>query len=186
MQKLPVPLRVAIVGAESTGKSTLAIALADAIAARSGLRCVAVPEVLREWCDREGRTPRIDEQFGIAREQQARIDAAAATHDLVVCDTTPMMIAVYSVMLFNDESLLPFAIEQQRRCAITLLTAIDLPWVADGLRDGPQVREPVDARLRALLDGHGIAWTRIAGQGAQRVDAALAAVTPLLTLLDRR
>jgi nicotinamide riboside kinase len=172
---------IAIVGAESTGKSTLALALADRIAAETGLRTAAVPEVLREWCDAAGRTPRQHEQLGIATEQQRRIDAARAAHDVVVADTTPLMIAVYSLMVFNDASLLSMAIDAQRRAGLTLLTALDLPWVADGhQRDGPQVREPVDGHLRRLMAQHGIAHATIAGEGPARVGQALAAATPLL------
>lgn len=174
-------LRIAIVGAESTGKSTLATALAQRLAELTGLRCTAVPEWLRQWCDEAGRTPRPDEQPGIAEHQQALIDAAASTHDLVVCDTTALMTAVYSQMLFDDASLVPYAIAQQRRSDITLLTALDIDWVPDGLqRDGPQVRGPVDSRVRALLIGHRLPWALVAGQGNARLEAAVDAVAPLL------
>ena len=175
---------IAIVGAESTGKSTLAVALAARIADSTGVTCTAVSEVLREWCDREGRTPRADEQLGIATAQQQRIDDAAATHDVVVADTTPLMIALYSLHLFCDASLLPMAIAAQRRAALTLLTALDLPWIADGLqRDGEHVREPIDRALRGLLAEHGIAWSVVGGQGAARLDQAFDAATPLLARL---
>ena len=138
-------LRIAIVGAESTGKTALARDLAAHVAAQRNWRTTWVGEVLREWCDAHGRTPMPHEQAAIAAEQARRIDAAAATHDLVACDTTPLMTAVYSAMLFDDASLVADAIAFQRRCDLTLLTALDLPWVADGLqRDGPHVRAPVD------------------------------------------
>jgi len=97
--------RIAIVGAESTGKTQLAHALAQHIAEASGLRARAVGETLREWCDRAGRTPRADEQRAIAEEQARRIDAAAAEVEVVVADTTPLMTAVYSELLFADRSL---------------------------------------------------------------------------------
>jgi nicotinamide riboside kinase len=174
-------LRVAIVGAESTGKTALAQALARRLGELSGRRCTWVGEWLRSWCEREGRTPRPDEQAAIAEHQHALIDAAAASHELVVCDTTALMTAVYSDMLFDDRSLLPYAVAQQRRCDITLLTALDIAWVADGLqRDGPQVREPVDDRVRRLLIGHRLPWALVAGQGAARLEAAVDAVAPLL------
>ena len=89
-------LRIAIVGAESTGKTALARALAGRLAELTGRRCTWVGEWLRHWCEREGRTPRPDEQAAIAEHQHRLIDAAAAAHDLVVCDTTALMTAVYS------------------------------------------------------------------------------------------
>jgi len=175
---------IAVVGAESTGKSTLAAALAGRIAEQTGLRCTVVDEFLREWCDRERRTPRADEQLAIADEQQRRIAEAAACHELVVADTVPLMIAVYSRLLFEDASLIPMAIAAQRGVAHTLLTALDLPWVADGhQRDGEHVRVPVDSAVRALLAAHGLGWSVIGGQGAERLEQAFDAVTPLLMSL---
>jgi nicotinamide riboside kinase len=172
---------IAIVGAESTGKTALALALAEQLREASGLRCAAVPELLRDWCEREGRTPRFDEQAAIAAAQTQAIEAAALAHELVLCDTTALMTAVYSDYLFADRSLLPAALAFHRRCDLTLLTAVDLPWQADGLqRDGPQVRAPVDALIRAALLGAGLSWSIVSGRGQERVDAALNAITPLL------
>ena len=174
-------LRIAIVGAESTGKTALAQALTDRIAALSGLRCTWVGEHLRAWCDTHGRTPRLDEQPAIAAQQQALIDAAAQAHEVVVCDTTPLMTAVYSDWLFNDQRLHADAVAWQRQCQITLLTALDIDWQPDGLqRDGPQVRVPVDTRVRSLLIQHGLPWALVAGQGDARLESAIDAVAPLL------
>jgi nicotinamide riboside kinase len=174
-------LLIAIGGAESTGKTELARALAWRIEKHTGLVCTAVPEHLRAWCDREGRTPRRDEQAAIAAAQSAAIDTAAAEHEVVVCDTTALMTAIYSRMVFDDDSLVSAAAAWQGRCAMTLLTALDLPWAADGLqRDGPHVREPVDRLLRDVLIGHKLPWALVSGAGAARVDSALDAVAPLL------
>jgi nicotinamide riboside kinase len=161
---------IALVGAESTGKTTLAAALAGRIAQDTGLSCTSVAEVLREWCDREGRTPRADEQQGIAQAQQARIAQAASAHDVVVADTTALMIAVYSRLVFGDRSLDDWAAQQHRQSVhLTLLTALDLPWVADGLqRDGPHVRGPVDAALREPADrAHALPWSLVAGHAGE-------------------
>jgi nicotinamide riboside kinase len=175
-------LLIAIVGAESTGKTTLADALAQRLASQPGLRVTWVPEALREWCARAGRTPRADEQGAILRQQHERIDAAAAVHDVVVCDTTALMTAVYSRLVFGDRSLDALAVGlHRRRIAATLLTALDLPWVPDGhQRDGPQVRVPVDALLRELLEAHRLPYAVVAGHGAERLDQAWAALAPLL------
>jgi len=94
------------------------------------------------------------------------------------------MTAVYSRLLFADRSIDAFAIAAQRSMALTLLTTLDLPWIADGVqRDGPQVREPVDRLVRALLAEHGLAWSVVGGQGQERVDNAFDAATPLLATL---
>jgi nicotinamide riboside kinase len=169
---------VALVGAESTGKTTLAQALATRLRAERAGLVAWVPERLREWCTAEGRTPRADEQRGILQEQHARIARAAATHDWVIADTTALMTAVYSRFVFGDGSLDDEAVALHRRDVdLTLLTAIDLPWTPDGLqRDGPQVREPVDQALRLLMQQHGIGFAVVGGQGERRLRQALAAL----------
>ena len=177
---------IAIVGAESTGKTNLAQSLSLQLAAATGLRCKVVPEFLRDWCNAAGRTPQAHEQPAIARTQTEQIDAAALCNDLVLCDTTALMTAVYSQMLFQDDSLLAPGLAFHRRCAVTLLTAIDLPWIPDGLqRDGPHVRGPVDASIRAALSSADLNWHLIAGQGQSRVMAALQILQPAIELHRR-
>jgi nicotinamide riboside kinase len=167
---------IALLGAESTGKTTLAQALGAALSL-DGSDVAVVPEYLREFCDTQRRTPRRDEQQGIADEQSRRIDAAARDHAIVIADTTALMIAVYSEQVFGDRSLYAQALAAHARCDLTLLTALDLPWQADGLqRDGPQVREPVDAKVRAALDRARLAYAVVFGSGDERTRAALATV----------
>jgi nicotinamide riboside kinase len=176
------PLVIVILGAESTGKSTLASALATRITRDAGLACTHVGEYLRTWCEREGRTPRVEEQRAIAQAQQDHIIATAATHEVVVADTSALMVAVYSRLVFGDRSLDAWAAAEHAALAShTLVTALDVPWVDDGLqREGPHVRGPVDATLRELLAAHGIDWSLVSGSGQARVDSAFDAVAPLL------
>ena len=181
---MPSPTLIAIVGAESTGKTTLARMLARSLAERlpapAGAlapRIAWVPEWLREWCDAQGRVPRADEQAAIAQMQHERIRNAARTHDIVICDTTSLMTAVYSRLLFNDRSLEGMAAQLHREMSLTLLTALGLPWVSDGhQRDGPHVREPVDDLLRELLHAHKLPYAVVAGREGQRLAQAEAAV----------
>ncbi|MEP6739463.1 MAG: ATP-binding protein [Caldimonas sp.] len=167
---------VALLGAESTGKTTLARDLGAALAAR-GDEVIVAGEVLREFSDKHGRTPRRDEQRGIAAAQTRRIETAAGQASVVIADTTALMIAVYSELVFGDPGLYDDALAAQRHCDLTLVTALDLPWQADGLqRDGEHVRGPVDTLIRAALDRAGIAFTTIVGTGPDRLDAALRAI----------
>lgn len=175
---------IAVLGAESTGKTVLVQAIAKRLE-DDGQAVTRVGEYLREWCDREGRTPRPDEQAAIAREQTRRIDAAAA-RGCVVADTTALMTAVYSDLLFDDQTLYEPALDVQRRYAVTLLTALDIPWVADGLqRDGPHVREPVDAKVRAALMGDGLPYAVVHGSGEDRLANALNAINSIAECADR-
>ena len=166
--------RIAILGAESTGKSWLTKALAGVMQERGHSVCT-VDEVLRSWCEREGRTPLAHEQLDIAQTQAQAV--MRITQGVVIADTTPLMTAVYSHLLFADESLYPMALAHQALFDQTLVTGLDLPWVADGMqRDGPHVRGPVDTLVRQALDRAGIAYRVVYGQGHQRLNNALLAL----------
>ena len=171
-------LKIAILGAECTGKTTLLADMAAHLRAR-GARVGVVDEVLRQWCAAQGRTPRADEQAAIMQSQIAAVDATEAC-DYLLCDTTPLMTAVYSDLLFGDHSLYPVAVAQQRRYPITFLTGTDLPWHADGIqRDGPAAREQVDRRLREVLQNHALPVYPVCGLGAARLASATAVLAQL-------
>ncbi len=173
------PLRISLIGAESSGKTTLARALADRL---PGLW---VPELLREFCDLHGRPPRGDEQAGLMRAQiarEAQVSALALRQgfEFVVCDSSPLATALYSAELFDDTTLLEEASAYQRGYALTLVTAIDIPWQADGVqRDGPQARARFDARLAVELAARDIAFNRVSGGPHDRLADALAALDAL-------
>jgi nicotinamide riboside kinase len=177
-------LTVALLGAESTGKSTLAQSLADTLRGE-GHRVALVSEYLREFCDAQGRTPQQHEQQAIAAEQTRRIRHASATHDIVIADTTALMIAIYSEHVFGDTSLYAPALAALSDCGVVLLTALDLPWQADGLqRDGPHVRAPVQALLRSALARSGMPYAVVSGLGEDRLHSALQAVRHALGAAD--
>ena len=168
-------LKIAILGAECTGKTTLLADMAAHLRAR-GARVSVVDEVLRQWCAAQGRTPRADEQAAIMQTQIAAVDAAAGC-DYLLCDTTPLVTAVYSDLLFGDQSLYPAAVAQQRRYPVTFLTGTDLPWHADGIqRDGLAARDQVDRRLRQVLQNHDLPVHPVCGLGAARLASAMAAL----------
>ncbi|RSZ33738.1 MULTISPECIES: ATP-binding protein [unclassified Variovorax] len=174
---LPTGCVIALVGAESTGKTELARAIAQRLRDRD-VPVTLVSEYLREWCEREGRTPRPDEQQAIADEQTRRIEVAAVS-GVVVADTTALMTAVYSEQLFADTSLYDSALAAQRRYAITLLTALDLPWVADDMRDGPHARQPTDTLVRAALTSAKLSYAVVHGTGGERLANAWNAIVSI-------
>jgi NadR type nicotinamide-nucleotide adenylyltransferase len=166
--------RVAIVGAESSGKSTLA----EALAGHYGT--VWVPEYLREFVETAGRVPYEQDQAGIARTQLEREDAAAARASrFLFCDTAPVMTAVYSRMYWNrvDEELA--ALAQAHDYTFTLVAAPDGPWVPDGLqRDSDEVRQQVHRLVIATLDALRIPFVQVTGGLPQRLRQAEALLGP--------
>lgn len=162
--------RIALLGAESTGKSTLAAALA----ARYGT--VWVPEYLREFVDTEGRVPYEHDQLGIAQTQLAREHAAAAqAREFLFCDTTPLLTAVYSSVYWGRVDAQLDALALRHDYALTLVAAPDGPWVPDGLqRESAEVRLTVHQALVDRLERQGIAYTLLTGSLEQRVARASA------------
>lgn len=160
------PLRVAIVGAASSGKSTLA----EALALR--YRTLWVPEYLREFVDTEGRVPVAGDQFHIASTQRDREDAAAPrASQYLFCDTTPLMTAIYSRRYFGgiDVQLAPLADAHPRDYAFTLVTAPDIPWVDDVQRESEEVCAIIHGMLLDELTTRGIPYLLVSGDPAQRL-----------------
>ena len=169
-------LTIALLGGESSGKTTLAQALHRHLQEVLNIPTLLVSEQLRHWCAAMGRAPHAEEQAARAEEQTRQIEAACQQPGvrIVIADTTALVIAAYSELYFNDRSLHPAALAQQRRCDLTLLMGLDLPWVADGLfRDSAAVREATDAVLRRELQGAGIPFQTVYGQGEARLQQAL-------------
>jgi NadR type nicotinamide-nucleotide adenylyltransferase len=157
--------RVAILGAESSGKSTLAAALA------AHFQTAWVPEYLREFVDTRGRVPFEHDQAGIARIQRERENAAAANaNGFLFCDTAPLMTAVYSQVYWGrvDEELQ--ALARRHDYALTLVAAPDCPWEPDGLqRDSDEVRQRVHRVLVETLDERGIPFVVVEGSLERRL-----------------
>lgn len=169
-------LTVTLLGGESTGKSTLAQSLHQHLANVAGLRSHLVPEHLRQWCETRGRAPLAHEQAALATEQNRLILAAAQLPgvDVVLADTTALVVAAYSAHYFNDRSLFPGALAEQRRFGLTLLMGLDLPWQPDGLfRESVAVRDAIDNRLRDELQAARIPFQTIYGTGPARLHQAL-------------
>lgn len=172
-------ITVALLGGESSGKSTLALGLQHYLSSAHGLHAICVTEHLREWSDAAGRAPHAHEQAALAEEQTRRIAAVRRTPgvDVVLADTTALMVAAYSALYFDDRSLFASALAAQRACDLTLLMGLDLPWVPDGLfRDSPAVREAIDTLLRRELQNAGIAFQTVYGQAQARQQQALRAI----------
>jgi HTH-type transcriptional repressor of NAD biosynthesis genes len=174
-----VTLTVALLGGESSGKTALATALHQTLHDAHGIHSAVVPEHLRAWCEAWGRAPEVHEQAAIAAEQTRLIEAARQLPGVavVIADTTALMVAAYSALVFNDTALLPPALEQQRRYDLSLLMGLDIPWQADGLfRDSAEMREATDALLRRELQAAGIGFQTVYGQGGARLQQALRAI----------
>jgi nicotinamide riboside kinase len=172
------PRLICLIGAECTGKTSLAQTLAGQTGG------VWVPEYLRDYCDAHG-TPEQSAQHLILEAQVERESvalAAARQQSLpwVLCDTAPLLTAIYSEYYFHDASLYPQARILHRRYALSLHLAPDLPWAPDSRqRDGPHTSQPIDQLIYRELTGLGYLHVRIGGTGQARQCSAIQALQSL-------
>lgn len=88
--------RIALLGAESTGKTTLAQALAET------LDTAWVPEYGRELWERRGGVLQFDDMLHIAQAQLAREQHwAHRAQRYLLCDTTPLTTLFYAQAMFG-------------------------------------------------------------------------------------
>lgn len=166
-------LTVAVVGAECSGKTTLASGLAQ----RFGVPWV--PEYAREYL---AQRPDYDaaDVLAIARGQQRAEDAATSRNDLVFADTDLVVIKVWwNVRYGGGEEWIDATLDALiagDRARGYLLPTPDIPWTPDPLREHPNERPALHARYRKLLDDLGVPYLEVSGSEEQRLDAASAAV----------
>jgi NadR type nicotinamide-nucleotide adenylyltransferase len=168
--------RIAIVGGESTGKTTLAHALAEQFSS------VCVPEYAREFLAANGNRCTPADMPAIAAEQARREDLAAARADrFLFCDTNAIVTKMWSHHYFGS---CDAAVESlaRRPYALTLVTAPDLPWVDDGLRDTPTGREWFFDTAVDELTRQGAPYRVVRGTGESRTRCAARHIEAFFTL----
>ena len=169
--------RVVLIGAESTGKTTLASDLATAF------ETLWVPEYGREYWERkmargEPNTWRTEEFAAIAREQCRRENAAARLcNRVLVCDTDAFATRVWHHRYMGAWSPVVDAIAaEHRRPDLYLLTDVSTPFEQDGTRDGERIREWMHQTFVEQLTAHRRPFLELKGSRSQRVAIAAAAV----------
>ncbi|HJQ27307.1 MAG TPA: AAA family ATPase [Blastocatellia bacterium] len=171
--------RVAIVGAESTGKTTLARQLA------AHYQTSWVPEFARQYLDlKDAERPLAALTFAditeIARGQltsEARL--ARQANRVLICDTELLTTRLWSEHFFGTcEDWIERA-TAERRYDLYLLTGVDVAWVADPHRDAPQLREQFTSRLRRELESRERRCVMISGAADERLRRAIAAIDSL-------
>lgn len=169
--------RVAIVGPESTGKTTLAARLAE------HFQTAFVPEFARDYLDEkygESALERItlDDIEMIARGQLASEDAMARKcNRVLICDTELITTRLWSEHFFSACPRWINRAASDRNYDLYLLTDPDAPWVADSQRAGDYLRKDFFDKIRVALAGR--RYEIISGSYEQRYQKAIDAVGTL-------
>ncbi len=162
--------RIVIIGAESTGKSTLAAAIARA----RGLPVTT--EFVRDYVDGLDRELTADDLDPIARGQLAEEDRHGDA-PLVLHDTNLLSTLIYARHYFGVVQPWLETAFSRRAYARYLFCQPDIPWVADpGQRESPRVRDELHAIFDAELRRRELPVTQIAGDPDTRLATALAAL----------
>lgn len=176
--------RVVLIGAESTGKTTLAQQLAKRF------DTTWVPEYGREHWEKKvaglsmsdpapSWSP--DEFVHIATEQQARENQLAReANRVLICDTNAFATGTWHERYYQHRDARVDAIGATDKVDLYLLTAPDVAFVQDGFRDGEQIRDWMHEAFRKQLASGSTPWRLISGDYAARFEAAEAAVTALM------
>lgn len=162
------PFKILILGAECTGKSTLASALHSQLNQYG--KAHLCPEYLRLFVHQHKRLPSAKEQLNIAKSQKD-FEQQANNHRWVICDTGPLLTAIYSEQVFGEcpQELNNFSIDSFDY-DLVLLTEIDFPWIADGIqRDGPEAQQETHRRLIKKLNELQIPHHKITGNVEERL-----------------
>ena len=159
--------RIALLGGESTGKSSLSLALADA------LDTLHVAEFGREhWLARGGQLA-YDDLLHIGRTQVAREQLLAGqARRYLVCDTTPLTTLFYCREQFGRAEA---ELEQlaERRYQHLFLCADDFPFVQDGTRQDAAFRRRQNAWYVQQLQRRGLPYNLLSGSLSARVAQVL-------------
>ena len=168
-----MPDLISVVGGECTGKSTLAEALGVHLPA------IVISEFLREWVERSGRVPLPAEQAAVmAQHRDAEVRALRqADHSglrWAVSDSGPLMTAVYSIQYYDDDSLLPQALEWTALSNTVVWCQDDFPWHPDPQRDGSHARKTSQQILASIFAEHPrLPVLRVCGSIDDRVETVL-------------
>ena len=173
-------IKVAIVGPESSGKTFLAENLA------AHYNCHWVPEYAREYLEKctQPYTKEDVERIAVGQINAEDIAAAASaghperSRRVLLCDTNLLVIKIW---MDNKYGSTPAWIEQEiasRKYDLHLLTAPDIPYEFDPLRENPERGEYFFNQYEQLLLALKFPYKIISGN--ERVEQAIREIEKLL------
>ncbi|MDO5099622.1 MAG: AAA family ATPase [Corynebacterium sp.] len=181
--------RIVVVGAESTGTTTLAQALANR------LRVPWVPEIGRDYTySMQSFFPEqaqgyqwTDEDFHrIGRlQQQYEREVAAASDGVIVCDTNAWATTLWQRRYLGYTTDEMRTIAADCRADLYILTGDEIPFVQDGIRDGEHIRHDMHQWFLAELSAMATPMIQVRGSVEERIAAVLPMVEQAIAAAGR-
>ncbi|WP_135452767.1 AAA family ATPase [Mycobacterium sp. DL99] len=190
--------RIVVVGAESTGTTTVAERITQHYGARGGAwaatKCVR--EYGREYTELKwAANPEVGitelqwdgHDFDVIGPEQTRLEELAARtgSPVLICDTDAFATGVWKRRYLGDASSGPWTEAPPR--AVYLLTDHEgVPWDDDGMREGDlAIRAAMTGWFADALTAAGHSWVLLTGTLEERLDIAVRTIEPLLKLRAR-
>ncbi len=163
--------KIAIVGPESTGKSTLARQLA------AHFDAPMVVEYAREYLERlNGPYTQIDLQYIAVGQLRLEKEQARKATDLLICDTNLLVIKIWSEVKYGNISPIIESLMDLNSYHLHLLCKPDIPWQSDPLREHPHMLEALYDRYESALKAAQVPFWVVEGQGSERLACAVEGV----------
>lgn len=168
--------KVVILGTESTGKSTLALALQKKYGSS------LVTEAGRDLIP-DSKSFTHDTLYEVAQEHAKRIDAAVlGVSPLVIIDTDIHITKSYSEFIFDVQLDVDEEIYGSNKADLYLYLNNDVAHVHDGTRLSEEDRNLLDVSHRKILNQHQIPYVEISGTWEDRFDLANKKIDYLLNV----
>lgn len=167
--------KIAVVGPESTGKSTMSAYLA------AHYHTVWVPEFAREYCAKLTEPCTWQDEINMFYGQLAlEAEILPQAKGLLISDTTFITVKIWSDYTFGRSPQEVLDELPKHPYDLYLLLDIDLPWEEDPLRDFPHMREHFMQVWVKELQALDARYVLISGTGEDRYANAVTAVDEFL------
>ncbi len=183
MRKRILPKRIAIVGAESTGTTTLSRDLAK------HYKTVWAPEYGRFYSEGKLFSSKASDwqskEFEyIATAQNLLEDQMAeqSPNGLVICDTNAFATSIWHERYMKSRSHQVDQIAATHNHDLYILTGDEIPWEDDGTRDGKDIRHWMHQRFIERLEEDQKKYVIVSGSPKARLEKAVEAIDKTLTI----
>jgi len=167
------PKIIVITGAESTGKSTLASALS------SHLSAPVIPEFARCYIENLDRKYNFEDVEFIAKKQVEELNKLQASKQpIIILDTWLLITKIWFDVVFNKVPNWLDAKIRSTNINLVLVCDIDLPWVADKVRENGGInRSILQNKYLKEIEEYDFDHRIVSGKGEERINNAIKYVT---------